>query len=89
MNQGIPAYPSMQCRLKGVLDARRPSPNEVGAEGPSGPAAVGLWRTALHYRRTDSAAPVRASQVDGRGILQSGTGRVIPRVLAPDSVLSC
>lgn len=89
MNQGTPVCPSMQWRLKGVPDAHRLSPNEVVAEGPFGPAAVGLRCTALHCRRTDSAAPVRASQVDGRGILQGGTGRVIPRVLAPDSVLSC
>lgn len=88
MNQGTPAYPSMQRRLKGVPNARRPSPNEVVAEGALGPAAVGLRCTALHCRRTDSRA-VRASQVDGRGILRGGTGRVIPRVLAPDSVLSC
>lgn len=78
----------MQRRLKGVPGGDRPSPHEVAAEGPSEPAAVGLRCTALHCGQTDSAAPF-PSQVDGRGILQGGAGMVIPRLLAPDSVLSC
>lgn len=92
MNQGPPAYPLLQWRWKGVPDAHRPSPIEVAAEGPSEPAAessVGLLCTALHRGGTHSAAPFWASQVDGRGVLQGGTGRLIPKVLAPASVLSC
>lgn len=92
MNQGPPLYPCLQWRRKGVPGAHRPSPVEVAAEGPSEPPAessVGLLCTALHRGETHSAAPFCASQVDGRGVLQGGTGRVIPRVPAPASVLSC
>lgn len=92
MGQGAPLYPCLQWRRKGVPGAHRPSPVEVAAEGPSEPAAessVGLLCTALHRRETHSAAPFSASQVDGRGVLQGGTGRGTPRVPAPASVLSC